>query len=128
MKCVLVYKDGRRVDSDVGGGLFIIAPFRDTDFRLKERKFEMEAHPGLADEQSRPIEYVEVGVEDVDARTRRWQAERMVKNALASGVALPRYVLQGKYLGETDEEFAARIEILRPAVEGASRRQSEEPK
>lgn len=105
------WKDGRIEPTDVAGGLKIIKPHRPDGERWAHTTFEAArmADDGL------PV-YVEGTTEDVNARYREQEAQSMVERAYRDGVALPGYMLQARYPGETDEEFARRREILRPAV------------
>jgi hypothetical protein len=105
------WKDGRIEPTDIAGGLKIIKSHRPDGVRWVHTTFEA----ARMTDDSLPV-YVETETRDVNAEYRESVARGMVEKALRSGVALPRYILQGRYLGETDEEFARRREILRPVV------------
>ena len=109
----LQWKDGRREPTDVAGGMKIIMPRRGIDGRMVQVTFEA----ALVADDGLPI-YVEGGTEDVNARYREAEARHMVEAAIRRGVALPGFVLKARYRGETNDEFARRVEILRPVVEG----------
>ncbi len=105
------WKDGRIEPTDVAGGLKIIMPRKGDDGRFVQVTFEAAR---MADDEL-PV-YVEAETEDVNARYRESEARSMVERSMRYGVALPGYVLKARYPGETDEEMARRVEILRPVV------------
>ena len=107
----LEWKDGRLEPTDVAGGLKIIKPHRPDGERWVRTTFEA----ARMTDDGLPV-YVESETKDVNAQYRESEARSMVERARRYGVALPGYILQGRYPGETDEEFARRVEILRPAV------------
>lgn len=118
----LRWKDGREEDAGGLAGMYIIKPHRIGD-RVHETTFAMDKVLDSGD-----VLYVEEKTEDVNAKWLESEARRMVERAFREGIALPRYILQGSYPGETKEEFERRIEILRPAVEGSQRQSVGEEK
>lgn len=107
----LEWKDGRIEPTDVAGGMKIIKPHRPDGERWVQTTFEAAR---VADDDL-PV-YVEAETKDVNAEFRESEARSMVERSMRYGVALPGYVLKARYPGETDEEMARRVEILRPVV------------
>lgn len=105
------WKDGRIEPTDVAGGLKIIKPHRPDGERWAHTTFEA----ARMTDEGLPV-YVESETRDVNAEYRESEARSMVEEARRNGVALPGFILKGRYPGETDEEFARRVEILRPMV------------
>ncbi len=113
---ILLWKNGHREPTGSVGGERVIYMHVLPSGRFAQTTFVYDHF-----DRGKPV-YVEGETVDVSRRWQEEKAKRMVQQAIARGVALPSYVLQGRYPGETDEEFEARIEILRPAV--ATPRQS----
>ena len=106
------WKDGRIEPTDSGGGMKILLMHRQTN---EERWQQTTFDAARMTDEGLPV-YVESSTEDINARVRESEARSMVERAIRNGVALPGYVLKARYPGETDEEMARRVEILRPVV------------